>query len=75
MTSPRPRIQPGIVDDLLLDSGPYLSCDECFDQIDSYVERILADSEHQDLRMRVHLRACGACAEEAATLTELLLEG
>ncbi|BDT87167.1 hypothetical protein GV791_29425 [Nocardia cyriacigeorgica] len=57
---------------LLADTSPYLSCDECFDRIDEYVERCLADPHYDDLAMRVHLAGCGACAEEAATLRELL---
>lgn len=73
MTTPEPRIPAAAVDSLLLDTDPYLSCDECFEQIDTYVEKLLADPDHRDVAMAVHLRACGACAEEAATLTELLL--
>ena len=60
------------LDDLLLDTAPYLSCDDCFDQIDTYVEQLLADPGHQDVPMQVHLKGCGACAEEAETLIELL---
>ena len=69
--SDRP-ITAAAIDALLLDSSPYLSCDECFEQIDAYVEQSLDDPEYEDARMRVHLQACGACAEGAATLTELL---
>lgn len=72
MTTPHPRIPDAAVDSLLLDSSPYLSCDDCFEQMDSYVERVLADPSHQDLPLQVHLQACGACAEEAAALIELL---
>lgn len=66
------RIPPVVLDSLLLDTSPYLSCDECFDQIDTYVEQLTRDSNHQDLPLQVHLKACGACAEEAETLLELL---
>ncbi|WP_110208480.1 hypothetical protein [Nocardioides daejeonensis] len=62
------------VEGLLRDTAPYLSCDECFDRIDQYVEARAADPDHHDLRMEVHLAGCGACAEEAATLLELLAE-
>jgi hypothetical protein len=57
---------------LLTDTDPYLSCDDCFDQIDQYVERRVADPHHEDPLMETHLRGCGACAEEARTLEELL---
>ena len=72
MTTPHPRIPDAALDALLLDSSPYLSCDDCFDRLDSYVERLLADPGDRDVAMEVHLQACGACAEEAATLTDRL---
>lgn len=72
MTRSHARLTDAALDALLLDTSPYLSCDECFDQIDAYVEKMLADPDHQDLAMHVHLAACGACAEEADALTELL---
>lgn len=59
---------------LLADTSPYLSCDDCFALIDGYVERVVADPHHQDPVMETHLAACGACAEEATTLRELLIQ-
>ena len=59
---------------LLIDTSPYLSCDDCFAEIDKYVERRLADPHHDDPAMEAHLAGCGACAEEAETLRELLLQ-
>lgn len=58
--------------ELLRETNPYLSCDACFEQLDTYVERLFANPIYVDLAMQVHLAACGACAEEAATLMELL---
>ncbi|MBF6413916.1 hypothetical protein [Nocardia cyriacigeorgica] len=68
-----PHTDPGadIIAALLADTSPYLSCDECFDRINEYVERRITDP-HYDPAMRVHLAGCGACAEEAAALHELL---
>ena len=57
---------------LLADTSPYLSCDDCFAQMDEYVERRLGDPHHEDPAMKAHLSGCGACAEEADTLRELL---
>lgn len=59
---------------LLLDTNPYLSCDDCFDRIDRYVEQVVTDPGHSDRLMEVHLAGCGVCAEEAATLIDLLTE-
>ena len=57
---------------LLLDTSPYLSCDECFERIDRYVEQRQRDMSHHDVAMETHLAGCGVCAEEARTLEELL---
>ncbi|HET7351310.1 MAG TPA: hypothetical protein VFJ28_10255 [Marmoricola sp.] len=57
---------------LLADTSPYLSCDDCFERIDEYVERTLADPKVRDVAMEAHLAGCGACAEEAEALRELL---
>ena len=58
--------------DLLVDTEPYLSCDDCFERIDQYVEQRLADPSHDDPRMDTHLAGCGVCAEEALALADLL---
>jgi len=75
MTEPTERT-PGVmaeaISSLLVDTGPYLSCDDCFALIDAYVERRVADPDYRDAVMEGHLAGCGACAEEAETLRELL---
>ncbi len=68
---PPPRSLAEVVAGLTADADPYLSCDECFDQICAYVEQVAADPAYEDAVMRRHLDTCGACAEEAATLLEL----
>jgi hypothetical protein len=65
------RLTPDAVRRFMVDAEPWLSCDDCFAHIDAYVERLLADPAHEDRSMAAHLRGCGACAEEAATLLEL----
>lgn len=75
MTEPTRALTPAIIDSLLVDTTPYLSCDDCFDRIDQYVERRLARPDHDDPAMAAHLAGCGACAEEADALTELLRLG
>lgn len=60
------------VEALMFDSDPWLSCDECFDRADFYVECIARGLEPDDPAMDVHLTCCPACREEAATLLALL---
>ena len=51
-----------------------LSCEECFDELDRYVELELA-GEPADERvpgMRAHLEGCPACAEDHRSLRDLL---
>ncbi len=59
---------------LLADTEPYLSCDDCFQRIDQYVERRMADLHHDDLEMTTHLAGCGVCTDEADALEALLRE-
>jgi hypothetical protein len=70
------RKPPGdAVSNLLADTNPYLSCDECFDRLDEYVEQLAQDPGHQDADMRTHLLACAACADEADSLLQLIMAG
>jgi hypothetical protein len=59
---------------LLLDTEPYLSCDDCFAQLDQYVEQLARTPGYDEPRMRAHLAGCGACAEEADSLLSLVLD-
>lgn len=71
MTSPA-LLTADAVAGLLLDTDPYLSCDDCFDRIDEYAERLVADPGHRDRAMERHLAGCGACADEADALADLV---
>jgi hypothetical protein len=62
---------PDVVSELIVDTDPWLSCDDCFRLVDGYVEGLLADPSSTLPAMRVHLRGCPACAEEAETLLTL----
>jgi hypothetical protein len=59
---------------LLGPAGPELSCDECFEQLDRYVELELsgADADAAIPGMRAHLEGCGACDEDHRSLRALL---
>jgi hypothetical protein len=72
---PRPQaLGPAAVGALLLDTTPWLSCDDCFAQMDTYVEARLNDPYRRDAAMDKHLRGCAACDEEARSLAALLTQ-
>ena len=50
--------------------GPELSCEECFEQLDRYVELELAGSDADAAipGMRAHLEGCPACHEDHDSL-------
>ena len=59
----------------LLGPGGYeIGCDECFDQLDRYVERELAggDADEAFPGFRAHLDGCPACREEHESLRALV---
>lgn len=68
--SPRDRL----VGRLLGPAGPELSCEECFEQLDRYVELELAgdDVDTAVPGLRVHLEGCSACAEDHESLRAFL---
>ncbi|MGE5527138.1 MAG: hypothetical protein ACM3Q9_00560 [Methanosarcina sp.] len=54
--------------------APELTCEECFAELDRYVELALA-GEEADARvpgMRAHLEGCPACAEDFRSLRDLV---
>jgi hypothetical protein len=62
---------------LLGPGEPELTCEQCFDELDRYVEIELAEgpgaADVQVAGMRPHLQGCPACAEDHAGLQALLL--
>jgi hypothetical protein len=50
-----------------------LTCEQCFDHLDRYVELELAgeDADHQIPGMHAHLKGCQACDEEHESLRVL----
>jgi hypothetical protein len=73
-TGPR-RTGEEVLGRVLGPSAPELSCEECFAEIDRYVELELARREADELvpGMRAHLAGCPACAEEYRSLRDLLV--
>ncbi len=73
MTEPA-RTDERLVAGLLGPPGPELTCEECFDLLDVYVDSEVS-GENADERvpgMREHLSGCPACAEEHGSLKQLL---
>lgn len=62
------------VNQLLGPGGPEVGCDECFEQLDRFVELELsgADADAALPGMRGHLQGCPACREEHESLVALL---
>ena len=61
-------------DRILGPAGPELTCEQCFDELDRYVEIELAggDADSAVPGMRAHLHGCPACAEDRESLVALL---
>jgi hypothetical protein len=59
---------------LLGPADPELTCDECFEELDRYVELELAgrDADATVPGMRPHLEGCPACREDRDSLAALL---
>jgi hypothetical protein len=51
-------------------AGPELTCEQCFEQLDRYVELELADAQadREIPGMHAHLEGCPACAEDHESL-------
>ena len=59
---------------LLGPDGPELSCEECFEQLDRYVELELAgtDADRAVSGMRAHLEGCPACHDDHESLRDFV---
>jgi len=72
-SSPEPHEPKELLGRLLGPDAPELSCEECFEQLDRYVELSLG-GESADERvpgMRAHLEGCPPCAEDFESLRAL----
>jgi hypothetical protein len=60
---------------LLGPAAPELSCDQCFEMLDAYVELELAGAaaDTHIPGMRPHLQGCSACHDDHDSLLALLL--
>ncbi len=76
MSAPFPPDEPGrLLARLTGPIGPEVSCEECFDQLELYVELELmtSDGDAAIPGMQAHLEGCSACAEDYESLRALLL--
>jgi len=66
--------QDGLLGRLLGPRGPELGCEECFAELDRYVELELqgADADAWIPGMREHLEGCPACEEDHRSLRALV---
>lgn len=74
MSDPSPRPITNLLGGLLGPAGPELTCEECFEHLDRYVEVELAgrDADAAVPGMRAHLEGCPACAEDHDSLHALV---
>ena len=68
------REQHEILNRLLGPEGPELTCEQCFDELDRYVELEVAgsDADAEIPGMRAHLAGCPACHEDHESLRDLV---
>ncbi len=65
-----------LVGRLLGPEGPEVTCEECFERLDEYVDLEVA-GEDPDARlpgMRAHLEGCPACREDHESLRDFVVE-
>ena len=74
MSDPTPRHFTDLLGGLLGPAGPELTCEECFDHLDRYVELELSgqDADIAVTGMHAHLLGCPACAEDHDSLYALV---
>lgn len=72
MTIERVPLGPDQIEQLTIDSDPWLSCDDCFEQVDRMIEVVLQRSVPLPEPFQVHLTSCAVCHEEARSLAALI---
>jgi hypothetical protein len=74
MSEPRDNRVDRLIGRVLGPAEPEISCEECFDQLDRYVELELAGAKADAAIpvMRAHLAGCSACGEDHDSLYDFL---
>jgi hypothetical protein len=75
MTTPASSDRERLLARLIGPTGPELTCEQCFEVLDRYVELELvgAGADAAIPVMRAHLEGCSACEEDRESLRALLL--
>ena len=68
--------QPSLNDEqaerFVMDGGLWMSCDECFDLLDEYVDMPVSNDADWLPAMTSHLATCQVCREEAESMLVLV---
>ncbi len=73
MTSdPQPCINTEQAERLVRDGGLWMSCDDCFDRLDEYIDMQPTDDPNWLPAMTSHLTTCQACREEVESMLVLV---
>ena len=68
--------QPALDDEqaarFVMDGGLWMSCDECFEHLDEYVEMSAVDDTAWLPAMTSHLATCQVCRDEVESLLVLI---
>lgn len=77
MTGERSTRRDRLIAALLGPAEPELTCEQCFDQLDRYVDLQVAraDADSAVPGMRAHLAGCPACHEDHSSLLALVIAG
>ena len=69
-----PEARDDFVQRVLGPEGPELGCEECFEELDRYVELELAGADPDEAvpGMREHLTGCRACHEDYLSLRAMV---
>ena len=67
-------LSPAAIARLTANTEPWLSCDDCFDHVDTAVEGLLGSAVPLTPDFRAHLHGCAACREEAQSLVALVAD-
>lgn len=65
-------LTPEAIRRLTVTTDPWLSCDDCFDEVDAAVEGVLTHAAPLTDPFRVHLLGCSVCYEEVRALATLV---
>lgn len=68
------RLNPEAIARLTANTEPWLSYEECFEQLDSVIEGLVATGTPLSQKVRVHLLACPFCYDEAVSLAALVAD-